>query len=205
MTGQIAVIGDTHGNSAALSAMLRLLDGWTGALVFTGDYVNRGPDSAGVIELLVDLSARRSNTFFIAGNHDVALRDAIASGKVFPLLSMGGATTIRSYIESPKGNVGEQLRKSVPPRHIEFLDGLLPWFIDDRVAVAHGPNDPIFVQAANHYHIHGHVPTADFRPRIGRTSAAIDTGCGSSAGGRLTCFFWPERTYWQVDAVGDQL
>lgn len=205
MTGEVAVIGDIHGNSAALTGMLRLLNDWAGALVFTGDYVNRGPDAAGVIQLLVDLSVGRPDTFFIAGNHDVAFRDALASGRAFPLLSMGGATTIKSYVESPKGNVGEQLRDSVPRRHVQFFNGLVPWFMNDRLAVAHGPNDPIFDQAADRYRVYGHVPTADRRPKIGERSAAIDTGCGSSADGRLTCFFWPARTAKQVDGNGVEL
>lgn len=205
MIDEVAVIGDIHGNSAALRGMLRVLNDWTGVLVFTGDYVNRGPDGAGVIELLVDLSVRRPDTFFIAGNHDVALREAIASGKVFPLLSMGGATTIKSYVESPKGNVGEQLRQSVPPRHRAFLDRLLPWFMDDRLAVAHGPNDPIFDQVGDRYRVYGHVPILDGRPKIGNRSAAIDTGCGTSTDGRLTCFFWPARIARQVDARGVEL
>ncbi|ORJ64323.1 metallophosphoesterase [Mycobacterium simiae] len=202
MTEEIAVVGDIHGNSAALSGMLRMLSDWEGLLVFTGDYVNRGPDSAGVIQLLIDLSTGRPNTFFVAGNHDVALRDAIASGKLFSLLSMGGAPTIKSYVETPKGDVGEQLRRSVPRDHIEFLSRLLPSFTHNRLVVTHGSNDPISDQAGDQYHVYGHVPTADGKPRIGAHSAAIDTGCGLSAGGRLTCFFWPARVAKQVDAQG---
>lgn len=205
MSGEVAVVGDIHGNPNALAGMLRLLNDWTGDLVFTGDYVNRGPDPAGVVQILVDLSATRPNTYFVAGNHDVALRAAIASANVFPLLAMGGAPTIKSYVQSPKGNVGEQLRTSVPPSHIEFLDDLRPWFMNEGLVVAHDPNDPIFLQAANRYRVHGHVPTADRRPDIGEFEAAIDTGCGSSFDGRLTCFFWPACAAKQVDHRGVEL
>jgi hypothetical protein len=205
MTEEVAVVGDIHGNSAALRGMLHLLTAWEGLLVFAGDYVNRGPDSAGVIQLLVDLSTDRSNTFFVAGNHDVALRDAIASGNLLSFLSMGGAATIKSYVEAPRGDVGEQLRHSVPPDHIEFLDKLLPSFTHDRLVVAHRSNDPIFDQTGDQYQVYGHVPTADGKPRIGAQSAAIDTGCGSWPDGRLTCFFWPARIAKQVDAQGVEL
>lgn len=202
MTKEIAVVGDIHGNSSALSGMIRMLSNWTGLLVFSGDYVNRGPDSAGVIELLVELSTRRTGTFFVAGNHDLALRDAIASGNVFPLLSMGGAPTIKSYIEAPKGDVGEQLRQKVPPSHIRFLNQLLPSFTHNLLTVTHKSNDSIDTQPGNPYRVYGHIPTSNREPRIGTHSAAIDTGCGLSADGRLTCFFWPSRTAKQVDADG---
>lgn len=202
MTKGVAVVGDIHGNSAALSGMLGVLSDWEGLLVFSGDYVNRGPDSAGVIQLLVELSASRPDTLFIAGNHDVTLRDAIASGNVFPLLSMGGAPTIKSYVEVPRGDVGEQLRQKVPPSHIAFLDKLLPSFTHGHLVVTHSPDDSVVDQAGGLYRVYGHIPTADQRPRIGDRSASIDTGCGVTPDGRLTCFFWPARTAMQVDAEG---
>ncbi|MUL77220.1 metallophosphoesterase [Mycolicibacterium sp. CBMA 226] len=205
MTDQIAVIGDIHGNSDALSAMLRVLRDWKGLAVFAGDYVNRGPNSAEVIQLLVDFSVARSDTVFIAGNHDLAFREALASGEIFPFLSMGGAMTVKSYIRSPKGNVGEQLRKSIPMHHVEFLDRLHPWFVGDSLAVAHDPSDPIFEQVGDRYRVYGHIPTADRLPRVGPSSAAIDTGCGSFADGRLTCFLWPDRSFRQVSVTGEML
>lgn len=205
MTNKIAVVGDIHGNSAALTGMLQLLNDWEGALVFSGDYVNRGPDSSGVIQILLDLSTTRPNTFFIAGNHDLAFRSAIRSGSLFRLLTMGGARTVQSYIGSPKGNLGEQLRQRVPAQHIAFLDNLIPWYTNSCLAVAHRPNDPIFTKVRNHYRVYGHIPTNDLRPQISHNSAAIDTGCGSSPDGRLTCFYWPLRIARQVDANGVEI
>lgn len=205
MTDEVAVIGDIHGNSAALRGMLHALSDWEGVLVFAGDYVNRGPDSAGVIQLLVDLSSKRPHTFFIAGNHDSSLRAAIHSGDVFPLLSMGGAPTIKSYVGVPRGNVAEQLRLSVPRAHIDFLDRLLPSFTHGRLAVAHTPDDPIFDKAGVQYRVYGHEPTQDRRPRIDSDFAAIDTGCGLSPEGRLTCLFWPSQIVKQIDADGNEV
>jgi serine/threonine protein phosphatase 1 len=205
MTRELAVIGDVHGNSTALTGMLRLLSGWPGLLVFTGDYVNRGPDTAGVIQLLVDLAASGRETYFVAGNHDVAFYDAVTSGDLFPLLSMGGAAAVKSYVEDPKGDVGQQLRELVPQSHIEFLRVLLPLFVCDGLAVTHRWNDPIPDQWSDHYRVHGHTPTADRKPHIGAHSAAIDTGCGLSTDGPLTCFLWPMRTARQVDARGVEI
>ena len=42
-------------------------------MVFLGDYVDRGPDSRAVLELLTHLQRSRPNTHFICGNHDFAL------------------------------------------------------------------------------------------------------------------------------------
>jgi len=205
MTREVAVIGDVHGNRAALTGMLRLLSQWRGLLVFTGDYVDRGPDSAAVIELLVDLSASGRETYFVAGNHDVAFRDAVITGKLFPLLSMGGATAIKSYVEDPKGDVGQQLRELVPESHMDFLRGLLPLFVCDSLVVTHRRNDPVPDRLSDHYRVYGHTPTADRKPRIGTRSAAIDTGCGLSTDGPLSCFLWPMRTAMQVDAQGVEI
>lgn len=205
MTSEVAVIGDIHGNSAALTGMLRLLEDWPGLLVFTGDYINRGPDSAGVIQLLVDLSAGGRETHFVAGNHDVAFYDAVTTGKLFPLLSIGGAAVIKSYVQDPTGDVGQQLRTLVPQSHLEFLRGLLPSFVYDGLAVTHRRNDPLRDNGPDLYRVYGHSPTADGKPRIGARSAAIDTGCGLSTDGPLTCFLWPTRSALQVDASGSKL
>lgn len=205
MTREVAVIGDIHGNSEALTGMLRLLSKWPDLLVFTGDYVNRGPDSAGVIQLLVDLSASGREAHFVAGNHDVAFYDAVTSGNLFPLLSVGGATAIKSYVRDPRGDVVQQLRTLVPQSHLEFFRKLVPSFELNGLAVTHRRNDPVRDKGRDYYRVFGHTPTADGRPHIGAHSAAIDTGCGLSTDGPLSCFLWPARSTVQVDARGAEI
>ncbi|MFD3813235.1 metallophosphoesterase [Rhodococcus sp. NPDC058639] len=202
MNEKVAIIGDIHGNRAALTGILGLLDDWKWAIVFVGDYVDRGNDSAGVIDDLIDLSKSRDDTHFIAGNHDLAMKEAISSGNLFPFLSIGGATTIKSYVSTPREKVIEQLRQAVPDSHLEFLRNLIPCFVTREISVAHTSDDPIFEQSGSRYRVYGHTPTDDRRPRITENFAAIDTGCGSLPDGRLTCFLWPERGTLQVDATG---
>src|SRR5437879_5834209 len=62
------IIGDVHGMLVPLRALLEAVGKADGQarLIFVGDYVNRGPESRGVVELLLTLS----NARFIRGNHD---------------------------------------------------------------------------------------------------------------------------------------
>ncbi|MDO3066935.1 metallophosphoesterase [Mycobacteroides abscessus] len=205
MTIDVAIVGDIHGNSTALKGMLSRLSNWTGNLVFIGDYVNRGTDSAGVIQLLADLSKSRPNTFFIAGNHDTAFLEAVNSGHLFPFLSIGGAATVRSYVKTPKGDVGDQLRRNVPKSHVEFLNGLIPSYKFGNLVVAHDRKDTIFQQESDSYQVYGHTPTDDGKPHITANAAGIDTGCGLSDDGPLTCFFWPSQITIQIDPLGTEI
>jgi len=83
---RVILIGDLHGNlieTEQLFANLRSTLGNTGLrrskIVFLGDYVDRGPDSRGVIDFLLELRAARAvedgtgGTYFIAGNHDLGM------------------------------------------------------------------------------------------------------------------------------------
>ncbi|MGW6697243.1 metallophosphoesterase [Nocardia sp. NPDC055049] len=203
MTVEYGIIGDVHGNISALRGLLRRLVEWRGILIFTGDYVNRGPDSFEVIQTLVNLANDRPDTVFLAGNHDIVFRDAIRSGSLSVLLRMGGAPTVKSYVETPGIDVAQQLRESIPADHLTFLSSLRASYISaDGLAVTHGPADHLPGSANSRYHIYGHVPNIDLLPRIGATSAGIDTGCGTLKSGRLTCLFWPSLTAIQVDAFG---
>ena len=57
MTERIIAIGDVHGCSAALAALVRAIDPTTiDTLVFLGDYIDRGPDSRGVLEQVIALA-----------------------------------------------------------------------------------------------------------------------------------------------------
>jgi len=84
MAGRTIVIGDVHGCLRELEALLaEVRPGAGDALWFTGDLVNRGPDSAGVVRLARQLGART-----VQGNHDeahVRYRRHLASGARPPL------------------------------------------------------------------------------------------------------------------------
>jgi serine/threonine protein phosphatase 1 len=69
VTDRIIAIGDTHGCSAALSVLVRAIDpSVLDALVLLGDYIDRGPDSWGVLEQVIAL-AERCTVVPLMGNH----------------------------------------------------------------------------------------------------------------------------------------
>jgi len=116
MSDRIIAIGDIHGYRAALCALLDAIDPQpSDTIVALGDYVDRGPDSRGVIDELIAL-AGRCRLVPLLGNHDEMLLD-ICQGQpelIEEWLPYGGDATVASY-----GRVPED----VPAEHIEFLRG----------------------------------------------------------------------------------
>ncbi|MBK6692930.1 MAG: metallophosphoesterase [Myxococcales bacterium] len=71
MSGRTIIVGDVHGCSAELEALLARVSFGTGdKLVFVGDLVARGPDSIGVLDV-----ARRTGAIIVRGNHEQKLLD----------------------------------------------------------------------------------------------------------------------------------
>ena len=163
-----------------------------------GDYVNYGPDSRGVLELLVSATEELGNRLvLLEGNHDRALLTFLRGGDLGSLLAIGGAPTVRSYVGSPRGNVSCAFRAAVPQAHRGLLSQLRPsWTMDGVLAIHKWPKAPIDRQARfvvlGHYHQQGGVPF------IGDTEAYIDTGCGWDEDGNLTCLLFPERDWFVV-------
>ena len=75
--GRTIAIGDVHGCSAALAALVRAIDPMPlDTLVFLGDYIDRGPDSRGVVEQVIALGDR-STVVPLMGNHEEMLLAAL--------------------------------------------------------------------------------------------------------------------------------
>lgn len=115
----VAVLGDLHGRSDLLRAMLDALPPDMPVLV-AGDVCDRGPDTRGVLDLLV---ARGADG--VCGNHDLWLADWALGAGFDPFAlhpHMGGHATLASY-----GVVGrsraeiEAQRHKVPPAHALWL------------------------------------------------------------------------------------
>ena len=197
MTGEIAFVGDVHGNLLALRGLWHAID-TRGAdrAVFLGDYLNKGKDSRGVIETLLDYQAMGRVTL-LKGNHETAVLDAFDTGELATFLKMGGAMTIRSYVGHRSGpDVLDEFRASFPSDHLEALRHMPETFETDDVVAQHIPRDG----PSGKYTISAHVPVGQL-PRLRRNSAQIDTGCGGATG-RLTALFWPSLDYIQVDDLG---
>jgi serine/threonine protein phosphatase 1 len=143
-------IGDIHG---CLDKVLRLLDvlcydPTADRLIFLGDYIDRGPDSQGVLDLLLHLQQRNPRNVFLMGNHEdnflTYIRACLAEeGASYwltePFFAGGGTATLLSYCPSLRNPRDPHLLKAIPPEHVQFLTHLpLCWTSDTYIAVHAG-------------------------------------------------------------------
>jgi hypothetical protein len=157
------VIGDIHGMLRPLEALLDAIrrDDPCPELFFVGDYVNRGPDSSRVLDLLLTLPDGR----FVRGNHDDVF-DLILHGKCYHphpdartpvagflwFVQHGLWNTLTSYgvdwldvervIRRPSEAALARLLEPVPPAHRTFIRTLPPVVEMDGFFVAHAWWDP---------------------------------------------------------------
>ncbi|WP_163848208.1 metallophosphoesterase family protein [Pseudooceanicola aestuarii] len=142
---RIYAIGDIHGQRALLEEQIARIDADGGAearLVFLGDLVDRGPDSQGVIQLILDGMAAGRRWRCVRGNHDQMFLDFrrdgtvvnpnVASGLPWPHRRLGGLETLRSYgvdVDPARPNAALQadLARAMPAAHRDFLTGLPLW------------------------------------------------------------------------------
>jgi serine/threonine protein phosphatase 1 len=134
------VIPDLHGRSDLLQDGLALIAaharGGYGSLVALGDYVNKGPDSKTVVELLRADPLPGWPFIALKGNHDVMMVGALRDPeKVQGWLERGGDTTLASYGGDPS---------LVPPGDVEWLDGLALMHLDRHRIYVHAGLDPDF-------------------------------------------------------------
>lgn len=157
---RVYAIGDIHGRVDLLTRLHRaiLADARNAApgtglvAVYLGDYVDRGPQSREVIDLLLDEPLPGFDVIHLCGNHDqqflqFLLDPASAAG----WLRIGGESTVCSYGVQVPDETGaadwvEQLwlalRPAVPPRHVGFLRSLrLSYELGDYLFV-HAGIDP---------------------------------------------------------------
>lgn len=123
----MAVIGDVHGRADLLARLLRLLPADMPVLT-VGDMCDRGPDSRGVIELLVQRGERTGGAFGIRGNHEEWLIQ-LATGGGFETAAlspaMGGRETLASYgFEGVAPAAIEAQVWRIPGSHAAFLASL---------------------------------------------------------------------------------
>lgn len=202
MTDKFAFVGDVHGNLDALQGIVVALNGHGNLhLIFLGDFINKGENSSGVLDLLVVKQALGEATL-LAGNHETELVNALDTGNLTGFIKMGGATTIRSYLDRPvRPNVLEDFRDHLPDSHLAGLRAMPTKWESEAVVAQHAP----IVDTGGRFSVSAHIPIGPI-PRITATSAQIDTGCGGRDDrALLTALLWPSREYLQVDAAGRQV
>lgn len=134
---RLYAIGDVHGHLDLLEGLLarifadeRARGGPTGELVFLGDLINRGPQSAQVIDHLMTVQAERPETRFLLGNHEeVFLKALSGDGRALRFFDrIGGTQTILSYGITREAyeaadydELAAMLQDVVPPTHRAFL------------------------------------------------------------------------------------
>ena len=160
MTQQIYAVGDIHGQLSQLERVLTLIEkdgGSASDVVFLGDYTDRGPDSQGVIDLLIDGAAQGRPWTFLKGNHDRMfcwfMRDYPKHDAFLPVSlywlhqRLGGDTTLASYgVEFTENTrqleVHRMARERVPASHVQFLEQTRLSFETDEVFFAHAGIQP---------------------------------------------------------------
>ncbi|WP_433622058.1 metallophosphoesterase [Nocardia sp. CA-120079] len=195
---KFAFIGDIHGAVVPMREVINRALGEAEVLVFLGDYVNRGPQSRDVIEALINLSVDVGDrVHYLRGHHDAAFLRAIEQGRIDAFLRMGGAATLSNYPRCKSDGSILPLVQRIPRRHLQFLRSLEPSFVSGDCVAMHYKFDAQPVHA-NKFGVFGHQPQLSRVPLVTQNFALIDTGCGTFPDGRLSCFLWPSRRWFQA-------
>jgi serine/threonine protein phosphatase 1 len=137
MAGRTIAIGDIHGCAAALRALIEAIaPAADDTIVALGDFVDRGPDSRGVIEQVIAL-ASRCRLVPLMGNHEELLLDALRNpAAIEKWLRCGGTETVRSYGGKPD-DPSPPIASLIPRSHQEFIASCRPYFETDTHLFVH--------------------------------------------------------------------
>jgi serine/threonine protein phosphatase 1 len=218
---RLLAIGDIHGCSLALDTLLEMVGPRDDdRLVTLGDYVDRGPDSRGVLHRLLALH-RTGRLVPLRGNHDVMMLQARHRFDTPMWLACGGAQTLTSYGLRPRdiASLGEE----VPESHWRFLEEVcVDWHETDKHFFVHAnayPDLPLDEQPLYMLHweklyepcahfsgkvmVCGHTPQPSGLPEDLGTTLCIDTGVYEPHGW-LTCLDVLTGRYWQANQQGQR-
>lgn len=205
-------IGDIHGHLSPLENLLReIAPKEQDTIIFLGDYINRGPRSADVVERIIDLS-KRCNVIPLMGNHEAMLLAALRTQQEQELANFranGGDATLESYGVD---------RLDIPVEHRRFFESLQRYHEIEEHFFIHANYAPNFALSdqpeqyalwrsleqipARHYSrktaVVGHTPqmNGEILDHEGYL-ICIDTGCG--LGGVLTALDVHTDDYWQAE------
>jgi serine/threonine protein phosphatase 1 len=137
-------IGDIHGCSAALASLVKAIEPTPlDTLVFLGDYIDRGPDSKGVLEEVIAL-AEQCIVVPLMGNHEEMLLAALeGQSELRYWLKFGGIEALASY--GYKGGVEPRpadVRTLIPSEQLEFIRRCRDYVETERHIFVHAYYDP---------------------------------------------------------------
>ena len=215
---RIYAVGDVHGRADLLIGLFARIDSdlqrrpsVRPVQLFIGDYVDRGPDSRMVIDLLI-ARGRKHEMVCLKGNHELYLSQVLTDHSIFSeWQQMGGIPTLLSYGLTPSGGAGAKsaqevavaFRQALPGSHRRFIDGLTLSFSFGDFFFAHAgvrpgidlkkqtQHDLLWIRDDFLLHegdygkivVHGHTPAKE--PEVRSNRINIDTG--AYATGKLTC------------------
>jgi serine/threonine protein phosphatase 1 len=226
---RLYAIGDIHGRLDLLERVIAAIRkdtdryGGDAITVTLGDYVDRGPDSRGVIDRLAQ---NPFPTPFVAlkGNHEDMLIDFLGDPERGMHWRMqGGEQTLQSYgvavrplmVGKNNAEAAARLHDALPASHLAFLDQLETSFQHGRFFLCHAgvrpgvaldqqtEHDLLWIRAEflrsradfGKIVIHGHTPVSE--PEVLPNRVNIDTGAFAS--GRLTCIVLEQDGYRFLD------
>lgn len=234
---RVYAIGDIHGRLDLLEEILDRIESDDAGrepvettLIFLGDLIDRGPDSAQVVQRLMELSAGIPAIRFLLGNHEEVFLKAVRGDKgALPFfLRIGGKPTVLSYgiseqayLRADYPELLDMLRRCVPPEHLAFLDRFEDLIIIGDYAFVHAgvkPADPLSRQstaslrwireefldhprALEKIVVHGHTIAAEVEESVCRIG--IDTG--AYATGKLTAMGFETDKRWILQTNGGPL
>jgi serine/threonine protein phosphatase 1 len=216
---RLLAIGDIHGCSRALDALLMAVRPTTEDLIVTlGDYVDRGPDSRGVVERLMLLHGTY-RVVSLRGNHELMMQAAANDQESRHFwMAVGGREAMASY--SPAGAAPKM--EDVPEHHWRFIrKTCVDWFETNRFFFVHANVDPdlpldeqpssaLHWEYFNHFSpphcsgkimLCGHSEQRGGRPLVLNHAICIDTWC--YGGGWLTCLDALTGRFWQANQRGE--
>ncbi|WP_135468425.1 metallophosphoesterase family protein [Crenalkalicoccus roseus] len=215
---RVYAVGDVHGCAGRLAALhariaahARARPARRVALVYLGDYVDRGPDSAGVLDLLLrPAPVPGAEVVTLVGNHETMMLDACdprAHPGAMPFwLDNGGQETLASYGVDPGD---PRLAEALPAAHLALLRRCpLRWAAGDYLFVHAGIRPGVPLDRQDPFDllwirepflswegelpmvvVHGHTPSPS--PAVRPHRIGIDTG--ACYGGDLTCLVLEEQ------------
>lgn len=222
----VYAVGDVHG---CLSELLALEDAIVrdasalpgrALIIMLGDYVDRGPASAQVLDHLAAPPPIGVERICLAGNHELAMLDYLEGrSSLTAWLRMGAESTLHSYgidhrrlieIFRDAEQVDDAIRRSIPPAHFALLRSMPVLVETPRYIFVHAgvrpdipldkqtDEDLVFIRSAfferahllSRYVVHGHTPVEE----AGREGMRVNLDTGAFFSGRLTALrIWQDK------------
>lgn len=230
---RVYAVGDIHGRLDMLRMLVDSIEADDSrrdvaetVMIFLGDLVDRGPDSRGVIDYLIELQERRACRFLL-GNHDeIFLKAATGDPKAMRFLTrIGGKEALLSYglseadyLSTDFPELLQEMQRIVPAEHVNFLSSFEDLVVIGDYAFVHAGIRPgvdfdrqevsdlrwirrEFLECRTMHEkmvVHGHSISPEAVVRSNRIG--IDTGAFAS--GILTALGLESTDRWFVTASG---